>query len=153
MNRTIDSPPSCPASSPSSFPRRPWDWYIPVTRGPGASRPRNEGFRSQSGSGIHSDDEVKRARSNGIFFTADDTFSSFFAGSPPPYQIFYVSPSPNLLDFPYTNRATGVVNHPYPFTYPAKGDQNLDFSQFLPLGGYPFTAKNNVSPYTQVYSL
>jgi hypothetical protein len=89
----------------------------------------------------------------GIFFTADDTFSSFFAGSPPPYQIYYVSPSPNLLDFPYTNRATGVVNHPFPFTYPANGDKNVDFSQFLPLGGYPFTAKNNVSPYTQVYSL
>ncbi len=101
--RTIDSPLSYPASSPPSFPRRRWDLCIPVTRVyRAASRPRGGRICSQSWLRLYSDDQVKCARSIRIFFTADDTFSSFFAGSPPPYQIFYVSPSPNLLDYPYT---------------------------------------------------
>ena len=90
--------------------------------------------------------------SYGIFYTSDDAFTSFFASSAPPYQIFFVS-QPDLLDFPYTIRATGVVDDPFPFTYPVKGDTNINFSQFEPISGYPFTAVNNVTPYSENYSL
>jgi hypothetical protein len=121
--------------------------------GRGISPTRWKNFAPRVGLAYTPTPKLSVRASFGIFYTTDDSFSSFFAGSPAPYQIFYVSPSPNLLDYPYTNRATGVVNHPFPFSYPQNGDKNIDFSQFLPLGGYPFTATNNSSPYSEVYSL
>ena len=120
--------------------------------GRGITPTRWKNFAPRIGLAYTPSSKMSIRASYGIFYTVDNSFSSFFAGSPPPYQIFYVSPSPNLLDFPYTNRATGVENHPYPFTYPTNGT-NINFSQFLPLESYPFTATNNSTPYSQVYSL
>jgi len=144
-----------PGEQSAVFPTAPEGLVYPgdpgVSRGIAATQWHN--FSPRVGLAYAPTQNLSVRASYGIFYTSDDSFSSFFASSPPPYQIFYVSPSPTLLDSPYTNRATGVVNHPYPFTYPTNGDTNIDFSQFLPITGYPFLSNNAVSPYTETYSL
>jgi len=89
----------------------------------------------------------------GTFYTSLASYGTFFNNAPPPYEEFYGSPAPDIVDFPYTNRATGVVNHPFPFVMPKPGDKNVNFSPFLPVSGYAFLTRDAVSPYIESYSL
>ena len=88
----------------------------------------------------------------GIFYSTMESFGTFFNNAPPPYEVFYVPPAPPLVDYPYTDRATGGVNHPFPFIPPTPGDKNVNFAPYLPLAGYPFLTTNAVSPYSESYS-
>jgi Carboxypeptidase regulatory-like domain/TonB dependent receptor len=102
---------------------------------------------SQSGAAVTS----IRA-SFGIFYTSMESFGTFFNNAPPPYEEFYIAPTPNIVDDPYTNRATGGVNHPFPFITPIPGTQ-VNFSPYLPINYYPFLTTNAVSPYSESFSL
>jgi hypothetical protein len=92
----------------------------------------------------------------GIFFTAiqDETLFDIVADAP--YGQFWVSPAPTIMQIPFETRSDGSSqggNH-LPFTFPTpRQSANLDYSQFLPIGGSPGYWYKNRQTYAEHFNL
>jgi Carboxypeptidase regulatory-like domain len=92
--------------------------------------------------------------SYGLFYTAVEDLQQFYSFGEPPFLQFYFSPSPPVFETPFINRVDGVSNgQRFPLIPIQKGDPNGNFAQFLPISSDPAFATNNVTPYSEHYSL
>jgi hypothetical protein len=89
----------------------------------------------------------------GIYYTAEEGLGLFSEVGDAPFGLFYSSPTPPLLEEPFLDRADGVSQgQRYPFTTPARGDKNIDFSLYEPIAGSPGYSPRNVAPYAEHFN-
>ena len=96
----------------------------------------------------------------GIYDTAFEGLSAgIISGNPPP-GFTDTSAAPTLFDQPFVTAATGVsVGQRFPLqpvafgASPAHPNSSVDWSNFEPITGIPAFDKNDVTPYTENFSL
>jgi len=98
----------------------------------------------------------------GIFYTAFEGLSAGIMSANPPYGYDYDSSTlgPPLFSAPFIAAATGNTNgQPFPSPIPAYGasashpNTTVDWSKYLPITGVPSFFHQNVSPYTESFTL
>ncbi|HVM75540.1 MAG TPA: carboxypeptidase regulatory-like domain-containing protein [Candidatus Saccharimonadales bacterium] len=98
----------------------------------------------------------------GIFYTAFEGLSAGIMSANPPYGYDYDSSTlgPPLFSTPFVAAATGnTLGQPFPSPIPAYGasatnpNTTVDWSKYLPITGVPSFFHQNVSPYTESFTL
>ena len=96
----------------------------------------------------------------GIYYTAFEGLSAAIISGNPPYGFTDTSSAPTLFDQPFITAATGRgVGQRFPLqpvsfgASPSHPNTSVDWTQFEPLTGIPAFDKNNVTPYTENFSL
>ncbi len=96
----------------------------------------------------------------GLYYTAFEGLSAGIMSGNPPYGFTDTSAAPTLFDQPFVTAATGIsVGQRFPLQPVAFGasprhpNTSVDWSNFEPLTGIPAFAKDNVTPFTENYSL
>lgn len=94
----------------------------------------------------------------GIFYTAFEDATSFNEVGDAPYGFFYVSPAPPLFAAPFVDLGDGInqgQRFPVPFpplnVGPSNPDNNVNWSQFLPIASSPGFYYRNRVPYSENY--
>jgi hypothetical protein len=95
-----------------------------------------------------------------IYYSAFEGLSAGIMSGNPPYGFTDTSSAPTLFDQPFVTAATGVsVGQRFPLQPVAYGasaahpNTSVDWNNFEPLTGIPAFDKNNVTPYTENYSV
>ena len=98
----------------------------------------------------------------GIFYTAFEGLSAGIMSANPPYGYDYDSSTlgPPLFSTPFVAAATGnTLGQPFPSPIPEYGaspqnpNTTVDWSKYLPITGVPAFFHQNVSPYTESFTL
>lgn len=96
----------------------------------------------------------------GLYYSAFEGLSAGIMSGNPPYGFTDTSAAPTLFTQPFVTAATGVsVGQRFPLQHVAFGasrahpNTTVDWSNFEPLTGIPAFATNNITPYSQNYSL
>jgi hypothetical protein len=96
----------------------------------------------------------------GLFYTAIEGLSAGIMSANPPYGYDYNSLAPPLFATPFVTAATGEdVGQRFPSPIPALGasakapNTSVDWSQYLPITGVPSFFHQNVTPYSESYTL
>ena len=96
----------------------------------------------------------------GLFHTAFEGLSAGIMSANPPYGYDYTSFAPPLFATPFVTAASGENNgQRFPEPIPAFGasannpNPAVNWSQYLPITGVPSFFHNNVSPYSESYTL
>src|ERR1035437_6873920 len=88
----------------------------------------------------------------GAYYTAFEQFSNYFETGDAPFGLTYFGPDLVYLESPFLNRFNHLQNptQKFPFVTPTGG--NVDWSQYLPIGGQNAFLPSNVIPYTEQYN-
>jgi len=96
----------------------------------------------------------------GLFYTAFEGISAGIMSANPPYGYDYTSFAPPLFTTPFVTAASGQDNgQRFPEPIPAFGasaktpNTSVNWSQYLPITGVPSFFHNNVTPYSESYTL
>lgn len=96
----------------------------------------------------------------GMFYTAFEGLSAGIMSSNPPYGYDYDSFAPPLFATPFVTAASGEnVGQRFPSPIPALGasaknpNTSVDWSQYLPITGVPSFYHQNVTPYSESYTV
>jgi hypothetical protein len=134
----------------------PGDPGIPDTLAP--TRHRN--FAPRAGVAYSPDAKTSVGASFGLFYTAIEGLSAGIMSANPPYGYDYDSLAPSLFATPFVTAASGQdVGQRFPEPIPASGtsvskpNSTVDWSQYLPITGVPAFFHQNVTPYTESYTL
>jgi len=133
----------------------PGDPGIPSTLAPA----RHTNFAPRAGIAYTRGRTVARA-GFGVFYTAFEGLSAGIMSANPPYGYDYDSLAPPLASNPFIGAADGVnVGQRFPEPIPAFGasaanpDSSVDWSPYLPITGVPSFFHQNVTPYSESYTL
>ncbi|MGO9227932.1 MAG: carboxypeptidase regulatory-like domain-containing protein [Bryobacteraceae bacterium] len=133
----------------------PGDPGIPSTLAPA----RHTNFAPRAGVAYTRGRTVARA-GFGVFYTAFEGLSAGIMSANPPYGYDYDSLAPPLASNPFIGAADGVnVGQRFPEPIPAFGasaanpDSSVDWSPYLPITGVPSFFHQNVTPYSESYTL
>ena len=96
----------------------------------------------------------------GIFYTAIEAATIGVSSGNAPYGTTYSSPAPPLFSTPFITAASGQnLGQAFPVQLASYGatasnpNDNVNWSQFLPISGMPDTATTNRTPYAEEYML
>ena len=96
----------------------------------------------------------------GLYYSAFEGLSAGIMSGNPPYGFTDTLPVPTLLDQPFVEASTGQsLGQRFPLTPVPFGasrthpDADVNWSNYEPLTGIPAFAKNNVTPYSENYTL
>jgi hypothetical protein len=96
----------------------------------------------------------------GVFYTAFEGLSAGIMSANPPYGYDYDSLAPPLFATPFITAASGQdVGQRFPEPIPASGasakkpNTSVDWTQYLPVTGVPSFFHQNVTPYSESYTL
>jgi carboxypeptidase family protein/TonB-dependent receptor-like protein len=96
----------------------------------------------------------------GRFFSAVEGVSAGVMAGDAPYGQTYTSPAPPIFSNPFLTASTGQDNgQRFPLQYPslnasaANPNSNINWANFLPVTGLPGYYPENVSPYTEQYTV
>jgi hypothetical protein len=96
----------------------------------------------------------------GLFYTVFEGLSAGIMSANPPYGYDYTSLAPPLFATPFVTAASGQdVGQRFPEPIPAFGasasnpNTSVDWSQYLPVTGVPSFFHQNVTPYSESYTL
>jgi len=96
----------------------------------------------------------------GVFFTAFEGVPQGNTWGDAPFGYYWASPTPPLFTTPFIDRATGYNERQrFPVVFPplnvsaSNPDNNINWSQFLPISGSPTFWHNNRVPYSEHYNL
>jgi hypothetical protein len=96
----------------------------------------------------------------GLFYTAFEGLSAGIMSANPPYGYDYTSFAPPLFATPFITAASGEdIGQRFPEPIPAFGasaknpNTSVDWSQYLPITGVPSFFHQNVTPYSESYTL
>jgi hypothetical protein len=90
---------------------------------------------------------------SGLYYSAVEDQPAFYTIGDAPFGLYYQSPTQVYFSEPFKDRRHG--NDPgqhFPFTDPSPGSA-IDWSKYLPIGGSPGVAVNNVTPYIIHFNL
>ncbi len=157
------------------FPGAPRGWVFPgdpgVPRGLGPTRYTNFGprvglaYSPSAGGGITrflfgSQGKSSIRAGYGMFYTAFEDATSFNEVGDAPYGYYYVNPTESLFAAPFVDLENG---HPegqrFPVAFPPQNvgpshpDNNVNWSQFLPIASSPGFYYRNRVPYSEDYML
>ena len=134
----------------------PGDPGIPSTLAPAA----DTNFAPRFGLAYSPDAKTSVRAGFGLFYTAFEGLSAGIMSANPPYGYDYTSLAPPLFATPFTTAASGQdVGQRFPEPIPAFGaspknpNTTVDWSQYLPITGVPSFFHNNVTPYSESYTL
>lgn len=96
----------------------------------------------------------------GLFYTAFEGLSAGIMSANPPYGYDYTSLAPPLFATPFVTAASGDnIGQRFPEPIPSFGasaknpNASVDWSQYLPITGVPSFFHQNVTPYSESYTL
>jgi hypothetical protein len=96
----------------------------------------------------------------GTYYTAIEALSIGILAANPPFGITYSSPAPPLFATPFVTASNGQFSgQPFPVELSTQKvtaqnpNNNIDWSQYLPITGVPVYANNNRIPYAEEYTL
>ena len=96
----------------------------------------------------------------GMFYTAFEGLSAGIMSANPPYGYDYTSLAPPLFATPFVTAASGQsVGQRFPEPIPALGasaqspNASVDWQQYLPITGVPAFFHQNVTPYSESYTV
>ncbi len=134
----------------------PGDPGIPATLAP----TRYTNFAPRAGLAWSPDSKTSVRAGYGLFYTAFEGLSAGIMSANPPYGYDYTSLAPPLFSTPFVTAANGADNgQRFPEPIPAFGasanhpNSAVDWSQYLPVTGVPSFFHNNVTPYSESYTL
>ena len=88
----------------------------------------------------------------GIYYLSPADSGNFGVIGDAPYGLYWASTAPPMLDTPFQTRSDGTSQgQRFPFTFPAPGDTNLNFAQYLPLWEPGYNIHNKLS-YAEHYN-
>jgi hypothetical protein len=134
----------------------PGDPGIPNTLAP----TKYTNFAPRIGVAYSPDAKTSVRASYGLFYTAFEGLSAGIMSANPPYGYDYTSLAPPLFATPFITAASGQnIGQRFPEPIPAFGasaknpNTLVDWSQYLPITGVPSFFHQNVTPYSESYTL
>jgi hypothetical protein len=144
------------------FPGAPQGLVFPGDPGiPNALAPtKYTNFAPRIGVAYSPDAKTSVRASYGLFYTAFEGLSAGIMSANPPYGYDYTSLAPPLFATPFITAASGAnIGQRFPEPIPAFGasaknpNTSVDWSQYLPITGVPSFFHQNVTPYSESYTL
>lgn len=96
----------------------------------------------------------------GVYYSAFEGLSAGIMSGNPPYGFTDTTAAPTRFDEPFVEAATNTsLGQPFPLqpvafgASPSHPNPSVDWSNFEPLTGIPAFAKDNVTPYTENYTV
>lgn len=134
----------------------PGDPGIPSTLAPAV----HTNFGPRLGIAYSPDGKTSVRAGYGLFYTAIEGLSAGIMSANPPYGYDYSSLAPPLFSTPFITAATGQnVGQRFPEPIPAFGaaaknpNSTVGWPQYLPITGVPSFFHQNVTPYSESYTL
>ncbi len=134
----------------------PGDPGIPTTLAP----TKYTNFAPRIGVAYASDAKTSVRAGYGLFYTAFEGLSAGIMSANPPYGYDYTSLAPPLFATPFITAASGAsVGQRFPEPIPAFGasannpNTSVNWPQYLPITGVPSFFHQNVTPYSESYTL
>ena len=117
-------------------------------------------FAPRAGLAYSPDAKTSIRAGYGVFYTAFEGLSAGIMSSNPPYGYDYDSFAPPVFATPFVTAASGDnVGQRFPSPIPALGasaknpNTTVDWSQYLPITGVPSFFHQNVTPYSESYTV
>jgi len=134
----------------------PGDPGVPATLAPA----KDTNFAPRIGLAYSPDSKTSVRAGYGLFYTAFEGLSAGIMSANPPYGYDYTSFAPPLFTTPFVTASSGENNgQRFPEPIPAFGasanhpNTAVNWSQYLPITGVPSFFHNNVTPYSESYTL
>ena len=134
----------------------PGDAGIPDTLAP----TRYTNFAPRVGAAWSPDAKTSIRAGYGLFYTAFEGLSAGIMSANPPYGYDYTSVAPPLFATPFITAASGEdIGQRFPEPMPAFGasakspNASVNWSQYLPITGVPSFFHQNMTPYSESYTL